>query len=66
MQDPRHDPVSRTGLEGKEISSPSGRGRKMPLTFPLIDPALSLIDCQPSMSVIAIFRHLVATTGSLD
>jgi hypothetical protein len=41
MQDPRHDPVSRTGLEGKEISSPSGRRRKMPLTSPLIDQALS-------------------------
>jgi hypothetical protein len=26
------------GLEGKEISSPSGRGRKMSLTSPLIDP----------------------------
>ena len=34
--------VSRTrGLEAKEIFSPSGRGRKMPLTSPLIDQALS-------------------------
>jgi len=28
------------GLEGKEISSPSSRGRKMSLTSPLIDQAL--------------------------
>jgi hypothetical protein len=32
------------GLEGKEISSPSGRGRKMSLTSPLIEQALALID----------------------
>ena len=32
------------GLEGKEISSPSGRGRKMSLTSPLIDQAFTLID----------------------
>jgi hypothetical protein len=29
------------GLEGKEISSPSGRGRKMSLTSPLIEQALA-------------------------
>src|SRR5438445_11715351 len=29
------------GLEGKEISSPSGRGRKMSLTSPLIDRDLT-------------------------
>jgi hypothetical protein len=32
------------GLEGKEISSPSGRGRKMSLTSPLIDPDFATID----------------------
>ena len=39
-----HDPnaLSRAqGLEGKEISSPSGRGRKISLTSPLIDQAIS-------------------------
>ena len=37
--------VSRTrGLEAKEIFSPSGRGRKMPLTSPLIDQAFALIE----------------------
>jgi len=29
------------GLEGKEISSPSSRGRKMSLTSPLIDQAIA-------------------------
>ena len=29
------------GLEGKEISSPSSRGRKMSLTSPLIEQAFS-------------------------
>jgi len=32
------------GLEGKEISSPSSRGRKMSLTSPLIDQALTRFD----------------------
>ena len=31
------------GLEGKEISSPSGRGRKMSLTSPLIDRDVSTV-----------------------
>src|SRR5437867_5206879 len=36
--------VSRTrGLEAKEIFSPSGRGRKMPLTSPLIDQAIAQV-----------------------
>ena len=34
--------VSRTGLEGKKISSPSSRRRKTSLTCPLIDPAITL------------------------
>jgi hypothetical protein len=33
--------VHAQGLEGKEISSPSGRGRKMSLTSPLIDQDVS-------------------------
>lgn len=37
-------PSHARGLEGKEISSPSGRGRKMPLTSPLIDQAITFID----------------------
>jgi len=32
------------GLEVKNAHSPSGRGRKMSLTFPLIDQAISRID----------------------
>ena len=36
-----HPFVRPQGLEGKEISSPSGRGRKMSLTSPLIDQAMS-------------------------
>jgi hypothetical protein len=41
MQYPQHDLTRLThqGLEAKEIFSPSGRGRKMPLTSPLIDQA---------------------------
>jgi len=35
---------SRTGLEGKEISSPSGRGRKMSLTSLLIEQAIAHFD----------------------
>jgi len=31
------------GLEGKEISSPSSRGRKMSLTSPLIDQASATV-----------------------
>ena len=47
------------GLEGKEIFSPSGRGRKMPLTSPLIDQAISLIDpVVGGLSVMGIFRQL--------
>jgi hypothetical protein len=45
MQDLRHDPNASSraqGLEGKEISAPSGQGRKMSLTCPLIDQALAL------------------------
>ena len=37
------------GLEVKDAPSPSGRGRKMSLTFPLIDQALALIDPQRVM-----------------
>jgi hypothetical protein len=37
-----HPLVHAQGLEGKEISSPSGRGRKMSLTSPLIDQAITL------------------------
>jgi hypothetical protein len=37
-------PSHAQGLEGKELSSPSGRGKKMSLTSALIDQALSLID----------------------
>ncbi len=33
--------VHAQGLEGKEIPSPSSRGRKMSLTFPLIDQDVS-------------------------
>jgi hypothetical protein len=46
MQYPQHDLTRLThqGLEAKEIFSPSGRGRKMPLTSPLIDQAITLID----------------------
>jgi hypothetical protein len=36
--------VHAQGLEGKAISSLSGRGRKMSLTSPLIDRDLSSID----------------------
>jgi hypothetical protein len=36
------------GLEGKDAFSSSGRGRKMPLTSPLIDQAITLIE--PSAS----------------
>ena len=32
------------GLEGKEISSPSGRGREMSLTSPLIDRDVTPVD----------------------
>jgi len=35
------------GLEGKEISSPSSRGRKMSLTSPLIDQAIALKTLPP-------------------
>src|SRR5438552_3632610 len=42
------------GLEVKDTLSPSGRGRRMSLTFPLIDQALARFD-RWSMSVIAIF-----------
>ena len=44
MQDPQNDPTPPLtyGLEGKEIPSPSGRGRKMSLTSPLIEQALAL------------------------
>jgi len=37
-------PSHAQGLEGKEFFSPSGRGKKMSLTSPPIDQALSLID----------------------
>jgi len=44
MQVPRHDPTSSyaQGLEGKEISLSSSRGRKTSLTSPFIDQALAL------------------------
>ena len=65
MQDPQNDPTPPLtyGLEGKEIPSPSGRGRKMSLTSPLIDQALAqaCAVCSPksgSMSEIGIFQHL--------
>ena len=54
MQYPQHDLTPRLthqGLEAKEISSPSGRGRKLPLTSPLIDQAISLIDLQERTTV---------------
>jgi hypothetical protein len=35
------------GLKGKEIPSPSSRGRKMSLTSPLIDHAITLITSNP-------------------
>jgi hypothetical protein len=60
MQDLRHDPNASSraqGLEGKEISAPSGQGRKMSLTCPLIDQALARID-QWSTCAMAILRQL--------
>ena len=36
--------ASHTGLEGKEIPSPSSRGGKMSLTSPLIDQAITRFD----------------------
>ena len=74
MQDPRHDqtPHSRTGLEGKEISSPSSQGRKMSLTSPLIDQALTLIhppaevnECHPDLSPTIICAAPVTIRGSI-
>jgi hypothetical protein len=59
MQDPRHDPnasSSAQGLEGKEISSPSGRGRKMSLTSPLIDQAITRFD--PATEVLSVIEIL--------
>jgi len=46
MQDSWHDPTPfhPQGLEGKEISSPSGRRRKMSLTSPLIEQAIALFN----------------------
>jgi len=38
-------PSHAQGLEGKEISSPSGRGRKMSLTSPLIDQDFAAAMC---------------------
>jgi TPR repeat protein len=49
----------RTGLEGKEIPSPSGRGRKMSLTRPLIDQAITLTTSVPGVvGVKAILRQV--------
>src|SRR5262245_38516613 len=59
MQDPRHDPTPRLthrGLEGKEISSPSSRGRKMSLTSPLIDQAFTL-KIQPQSFSASLLEH---------
>ena len=44
--------------EGKELSSPSGRGRKMPLTSPLIDQAFALkTPAQSILSAMAIYHQ---------
>jgi len=55
MQDPQNDPTPPLtyGLEGKEIPSPSGRGRKMSLTSPLIDQAIVLIEILSLIEIIA-------------
>jgi hypothetical protein len=51
------------GLKGKEIPSPSSRGRKMSLTSPLIDQAIAqlCVFCSPtsgSVSAMAILRQM--------
>src|SRR6476661_2632756 len=45
------------GLEVKNALSPSGRGRKMSLTFPLIDQAISLKTLPGILSATAIFHR---------
>jgi len=42
------------GLEGKEISSPSSRGRRMSLTTPLIDRDFSTIHDLHALSWVSI------------
>ena len=46
------------GLEGKQISSPSGRGRKMSLTSPLIDG-----DFSPVVTFSGLNRDRLLTLG---
>jgi hypothetical protein len=50
------------GLEGKEMSSPSSRGKTMSLTSPLIDQAISLIDHNEVSSCIRTTCLLVVNT----
>jgi hypothetical protein len=67
MQYPQHDLTRLThqGLEAKEIFSPSGRGRKMPLTSPLIDQAIGLkTQCGGTLSAIAIIINCGLTEGN--
>ena len=51
------------GLEVKDAPSPSGRGRKMSLTFPLIDQALAeaCAVSSPSQQPLCANLHLVMT-----